>query len=132
MKLVRWAFKLAFPALGLLIALMLVGINDPTAPEASSSEPSEPPPSFEAVVPNPVPDDGPDIVFKWQDSEGSWHYADKPPSRGSWNALAVDPSSTRINAEPEIVTEPEWESPYAAPYSLSSGYFERMPNAATP
>ncbi|BES69599.1 hypothetical protein RE428_06170 [Marinobacter nanhaiticus D15-8W] len=131
MMLRRWAFRLAFPALGLLIVLMFVGIKDPV-PESTSTGKSEPPPSFEAVVPNPVPDDGPDIVFKWQDTDGSWHYADKPPSDGAWNALAIDPSGARLNAEPEVMTEPDWNSPYAAPYSLSSGNIDRMPNAATP
>lgn len=127
----RWAFRLAFPALGLLIVLMFVGITSPV-PETTSSSPEEAVPAFEGVVPNPVPDDGPDIVFKWQDTDGSWHYADKPPADGNWNALAIDPSSRRLNAEPEVMTEPDWKSPYSAPFSLSSGGFDRMPNAATP
>lgn len=126
----RWAFRLAFPALGLLIVLMFVGIKEPTPKTTSTT--TEPVPAFEGVVPNPVPDTGPDIVFKWQDTDGSWHYADKPPSDGNWNALAVDPAGSRLNAQPEVMAEPDWQSPYTAPYSLSAEGIRRSQNAATP
>ncbi|WP_322873898.1 MULTISPECIES: DUF4124 domain-containing protein [Marinobacter] len=128
----RWAFRLAFPALGLLIVLMFFGIKEPAPQTASTTEEPETAPSFEGVVPNPVPDDGPDIVFKWQDTDGSWHYADKPPTDRNWNALAVDPASTGVNGEPEVMTEPDWQSPYAAPFSLSADNIRQRQNAATP
>lgn len=76
----RWLIRLAFPALGLLVALMIFGVK---APDNPSSDPEQTPesttiPSFEALVPAPVTPPGPEIVFKWQDADGSWHYADQP------------------------------------------------------
>lgn len=124
----KWLIRLAFPALGVLLMLIFFGINEPkpsTNNSTAKAVPEKPAkadiPSFEGLVPSPVAIDGPDIVFKWQDHDGSWHYADKPPENGSWNALAIERQSkgrsgTR-RAEPN--PETDWQSPYSAPFSLA-------------
>ncbi|WP_345790099.1 DUF4124 domain-containing protein [Marinobacter caseinilyticus] len=122
---IRWLIRLAFPALGLLMVLIFFGINDPesmgSAPNASMpAEAAETMPSFEGLVPTPIPEDGPEIVFKWKDKEGSWHYADAPPAQGAWNALAVEPSAKKLSSPmPSSDPESDWQSPYTAPFSLS-------------
>lgn len=115
---IRWLIRLAFPALGVLLLLMIFGVN---TPENSAEPPPEKPqakiPAFEGLVPPPVPTEGPDIVFKWQDNRGHWHYADQPPSNGPWNALAIERAGEQASpasADPE----PDWEAPYKAPFSL--------------
>ncbi|MEX0605074.1 MAG: DUF4124 domain-containing protein [Marinobacter sp.] len=121
----KWLIRLAFPALGLLLALIFFGINDPEGPTKTSAKPpevAEPIPSFEGVVPTPVPQQkGPDIVFKWRDSDGSWHYADKPPAQGAWNALAVEPATQGLDASASYNgLDDDWSSPYAAPFALDT------------
>lgn len=125
--LMRWLIRLAFPALGLLVILIFFGINDPEMSAASTG--SETPaknetsevPAFEGLVSTPVEEDGPDIVFKWQDSDGSWHYADQPPENGPWNALAIEPSSRpSLSSLRQEADDEDWESPYTAPFSLDS------------
>lgn len=123
----RWLIRFAFPALGLLLLLMFFGINDPqTAPSTlSTSTDSEKReiPAFEGLVPSPVPDKGPSIIFKWQDSSGGWHYADSPPQQGQWNALAIEPSSgdsVSLSQPPQA----DWRAPYHAPFSLGFMEFE--------
>lgn len=120
--LMKWLIRLAFPALGVLVALMVFGLNDPasTAIEpAETEEASAEIPSFEGLVPSPVPTEGPDIVFKWQDSDGSWHYADTPPAQGPWNALAIERGGSKSARPPVADPETDWQSPYRAPFSLS-------------
>ncbi|MFO7994392.1 MAG: DUF4124 domain-containing protein [Marinobacter sp.] len=119
--LMKWLIRLAFPALGVLVALVFFGINDPTS---TSTEPAETEanvdiPSFEGLVPSPVPTEGPDIVFKWQDRDGSWHYADTPPPQGSWNALAIERAENKTLRPQDADPETDWQSPYRAPFSLS-------------
>ncbi len=115
----KWLIRISFPALGLLLMLIFFGLNDPEqVAESVAEETPEKIPAFEGLVPSPVPTDGPDIVFKWQDTEGNWHYADQPPSQGRWNTLAIeradtDPSRNRV-ADPEN----DWQSPYRAPFSM--------------
>lgn len=120
----KWLIRLAFPALGLLLALIFFGINDPEGPAKTSAQPpelAEPIPSFEGVVPTPMPKEGPDIVFKWQDSRGNWHYADKPPKQGAWNALAVEPANQDLDTSASYDSlDEDWSSPYAAPFSLET------------
>lgn len=119
----KWLIRLAFPALGVLLVLMFFGLNEPK-PKAVESTPKEETgteiPAFEGLVPSPIPVEGPDIVFKWQDSDGSWHYADQPPEDGPWNALAIERQS---NGDVPRSTEPDpetdWQSPYSAPFSLA-------------
>jgi hypothetical protein len=122
----RWLVRLAFPALGLLLALIFFGINDPggrVQPNLESMDGSFP--SFEGEVPLPLSTEGPAVVFKWQDTDGNWHYADQPPAQGSWDALALDSTSDSpflpITEENE---EKDLASPYSAPFSLDG---ERSP-----
>lgn len=114
----RWLIRLAFPALGLLLLLIFFGINDPqklvSSPSADSANKGIP--AFEGQVPSPIPDSGPSVIFKWQDSSGGWHYADSPPQRGQWNALTVKPSprsSSSLSQPPA-----DWQAPYHAPFSM--------------
>ncbi|MGM0570825.1 DUF4124 domain-containing protein [Marinobacter sp.] len=118
----RWLIRLAFPALGLLVALLIFGVK---APQNAGSDPEQTRestaiPSFEALVPAPVTPPGPEIVFKWQDAEGSWHYADKPPQSGSWNTLAIEPGQNTRMLDP-VPPDPAGEdltAPYSAPFAL--------------
>lgn len=117
----KWLIRLAFPALGVLVALMFFGLNDPaeTSSEPVETEADADIPSFERLVPSPVPTEGPDIVFKWQDSDGSWHYADKPPAQGPWNALAIERTDSKTLRPPNSDPATDWQSPYRAPFSLT-------------
>jgi hypothetical protein len=117
----KWLIRLAFPALGVLVALIFFGLNDPTetSPEPAETEANADIPAFEGLVPSPVPTEGPDIVFKWQDSDGSWHYADKPPEQGPWNALAIERTDSKTLRPPTSAPETDWQSPYRAPFSLT-------------
>lgn len=118
---IRWLIRLAFPALGLLMVLIFFGINDPHPVTESTPPPTESGiPSFEGMVPSPVPTEGPEIVFKWQDSDGSWHFADRPPESGAWNALAIEPSNNYAQPVTEQADpETDWQSPYQAPFALT-------------
>ncbi len=119
--LMKWLIRLAFPALGVLVVLMFFGLNDPaeTSSKPAETEANVDIPSFEGLVPSPVPTEGPDIVFKWQDSDGSWHYADKPPAQGPWNALAIERTDNKTLRPPASDPETDWQSPYRAPFSLA-------------
>lgn len=122
----RWLIRLAFPALAVLVGFIIYGVK---APNNSAGEPPElrrsnTIPSFEAVVPAPVAPKGPDIVFKWQDDDGSWHYADQPPAEGPWYTLAIEPGQDAQPVTPESPdpADDDLDSPYSAPFSLDSGY----------
>lgn len=116
---IKWLVRLSFPALGLLLLLMFFGLNDPDQASEPVAEEAQPEiPAFEGLVPSPIPTEGPDIVFKWQDTDGNWHYADQPPEQGPWNTLAIERADT--NRPPARVSNPEtdWQSPYSAPFYL--------------
>ncbi len=117
----KWLIRLAFPALGILLMLIFFGLKDPiepTAEEEPATATMENIPDFEGLVPPTVPTDGPDIVFKWQDRDGSWHYADSPPQSGHWNALAIERAEEPVRARPDPAND--WQSPYSAPFSMAS------------
>lgn len=119
----RWLIRLAFPALGLLIVLLFIGVKAPenTVKKETTSQQRVAPAisAFEAMVPAPATLDGPDIVFKWQDSDGGWHYADQPPANGHWNALAIEPGRSSLPLGPQETQEPpDLYSPYVAPFNL--------------
>lgn len=125
--LMRWLLRLAFPALGLLVMLIFFGINDPEISTASTGSPSPATddtsevPAFEGLVSTPVDEQGPDIIFKWQDRDGSWHYADQPPENRPWNALAIEPSNRpSLSSVRQESDDDDWESPYTAPFSLDT------------
>ena len=115
----KWLIRLSFPALGLLLLLIFFGLNDPeqvSEPVADEEQPEIP--AFEGLVPSPIPTEGPEIVFKWQDTDGNWHYADQPPKQGPWYTLAIErqDKASPLNRAPE--SETDWQSPYTAPFSL--------------
>ena len=113
--LMRWAFRLAFPALGLLIVLIMVGIREPE-PETANGTKDPAIPSFDGLIPEPLPEEGPEIVFKWRDRDGSWHFSDHPPATGPWDALAIDPRKLRLT--PAENQDADLSAPYYAPFSL--------------
>lgn len=116
----KWLIRLSFPALGLLLLLIFFGLGDPEkVSEPVKPEQAESIPSFEGLLPSPIPTEGPDIVFKWQDTDGNWHYADQPPAQGQWNALAIERPDPISRKPPTINPEDDWQSPYQAPYSLN-------------
>ncbi|MCM0614261.1 DUF4124 domain-containing protein [Marinobacter sediminum] len=115
----KWLIRLSFPALGLLLLLIVFGLNDPeqvSKPVADEKQPEIP--AFEGLVPSPIATEGPDIIFKWQDTEGNWHYADQPPEHGPWNTLAIERSERALQGERPSDPETDWQSPYSAPFSL--------------
>ena len=118
--LMKWLIRLAFPALGVLLLLIFFGLGEPmnTEPADHLDASEQKIPAFEGLVPSPIPTEGPDIVFKWQDSDGGWHYADSPPEKGQWNALAIEraDSSSRPGRSPDPASD--WQAPYTAPFSL--------------
>ncbi|HET8848904.1 MAG TPA: DUF4124 domain-containing protein [Marinobacter sp.] len=117
--LMKWLIRLAFPALGFLVLLIFFGLGDPEKISgASAGEEPEPIPAFEGLLPSPIPTEGPEIVFKWQDTDGNWHYADQPPTQGPWNALAIEqPHPPGNSVLPDVETD--WQTPYQAPFSLN-------------
>lgn len=120
--LMKWLIRLAFPALGVLLLLIFFGIGDPasTAPKSQHTGTTEPIPAFEGLVPSPIPTEGPDIVFKWQDNSGGWHYADSPPATGHWNALAIERADETMGSNPGANPASDWQSPYTAPFSMAA------------
>ena len=120
--LMKWLIRLAFPALGILVALIFFGLNDPAnAPsKGGNAETLGEIPAFEGLVPSPIATEGPEIVFKWQDTHGSWHYADSPPETGNWNALAIERADKAARPDANIDPANDWQSPYRAPFSLEA------------
>jgi hypothetical protein len=118
----KWLIRLAFPALGVLLVLIFFGIGDPTdtMPTQINSATTGKIPAFEELVPSPISTEGPEIIFRWQDHDGGWHYADLPPETGHWNALAIDRADEfkRPNANADPASD--WQSPYTAPFSLGN------------
>ncbi|WP_372965037.1 DUF4124 domain-containing protein [Marinobacter sp.] len=122
--LMKWLIRLSFPALGLLLLLMFFGLGTPeqvTAP--TPTQPAAPMPPFEDLLPSPIPSDGPEIVFKWQDTDGHWHYADQPPAQGPWNALAIERTEPAPKEGNSADPDNDWQSPYRAPFSLNGSPF---------
>lgn len=117
----KWLIRLAFPALGLLVLLIFFGLGDPEkVSEPAVQQQPEEIPTFEGLLPSPIPTDGPDIVFKWQDTDGNWHYADQPPAQGPWNALAIERPDASPGDKRRSDADNDWKSPYQAPFSLSN------------
>lgn len=118
----KWLVRLAFPALGVLLLLIVFGLNAPeqvVQPLAKESKPSDIP-AFETLVPDSVAVDTSDIVFKWQDTEGNWHYADQPPAQGSWNTLAIERPDKHPNRS-GAGSGADWQAPYSAPFNMGVG-----------
>lgn len=116
---IKWLVRLSFPALGFLLLLMFFGLNDPEqASKPIAKESQAEIPAFEGLVPSPVPTEGPDIVFKWKDTDGSWHYADQPPEQGPWNTLAIERADKQAPSSRASNSDTDWQSPYRAPFSL--------------
>ena len=117
---IKWLVRLSFPALGLLLLLIFFGLNDPEQVSEPVAEEAQPEiPAFEGLVPSPIPTNGPDIVFKWKDINGNWHYADQPPAQGQWNTLAIVRREQNRSPAPAGTPEADWQSPYSAPFSLA-------------
>jgi len=118
--LMKWLIRLSFPALGLLLLLIFFGLGEPgKVTELNTDQSEQKIPAFEGLLPAPVPTEGPVIVFKWQDTEGNWHYADEPPDHGPWNALAIERPREGFRSEPETDPREDLQSPYRAPFSLA-------------
>jgi hypothetical protein len=118
---IKWLIRISFPALGLLLLLIFFGISDPEQLTTSTTTDTEKPgsiPAFEGLVPSPIPTTGPDVVFKWQDTDGSWHYADQPPAHGPWNTLAIERPDKDPFGGRSTSPETDWQLPYSAPFSL--------------
>ncbi|HTN34993.1 MAG TPA: DUF4124 domain-containing protein [Marinobacter sp.] len=117
----KWLIRISFPALGLLLLLIFFGINDPEQISApgTDTEKSDKIPAFEGLVPSPITTTGPDIIFKWRDTNGNWHYADQPPEHGPWNALAIERTDKGLFQNQPTNPDTDWQSPYRAPFSLA-------------
>jgi len=115
----KWLIRLAFPALGLLLVLIFFGLGDPEQVSTPSfGGINSEIPAFERLIPAPISTDGPEIVFKWQDTEGNWHYADTPPAEGQWNALAIEGRDASRRQDLPGNPETDWQAPYRAPFTL--------------
>jgi hypothetical protein len=120
---IKWLVRLAFPALGVLLLLVMFGLGTPERVTQSLAKETQSVeiPAFETLVPEPVVIDSPDIIFKWKDTNGNWHYADQPPPRGPWNTLAIERPNplrgTASSAEPGV----DWRTPYSAPFDMGVG-----------
>jgi hypothetical protein len=120
--LMKWLIRLAFPALGVLMVLIFFGLGDATnpTPHHNNSTAVGDIPAFEGLVPSPIPTEGPEIVFKWQDHDGGWHYADSPPETGHWNALAIERADKSTSPSASADPTSDWQSPYSAPFSMDT------------
>lgn len=91
-----WALRLLFAGAVLLLLAtpwLLAQHDKQQAPQNL--------PSFESVVPPPLHAKGPQIVYKWQDDKGGWHYADRPPRNHVWKVITVSPDSNLMPAKPK-------------------------------
>ncbi|MFE8071188.1 DUF4124 domain-containing protein [Marinobacteraceae bacterium S3BR75-40.1] len=95
----KWTLRLLIPAL-LILALAL-----PFWLKKPNGEPVAELPSFESLVPAPVTDSGPDVFYKWQDAQGSWHYSDTPPENIQADAITVDPNTNLVPGHPVAAEE---------------------------
>lgn len=119
--LMKWLIRLAFPALGLLLMLIFFGLGGPQqVSEPTTDIEIQEIPAFEGLLPSPIETNGPEIVFKWQDTDGNWHYGDQPPAQGPWNALAIDQPSAVSRENQTDDPSDDWQAPYKAPFSLDS------------
>ena len=125
--LMKWLIRLSFPALGLLLLLIFFGLGDleQVSEPVRNAEAEAPLPPFEGLVPSPAPTNGPDIVFKWKDTDGHWHYADQPPAQGQWNALAIERNEAPSKNAPAANAGDDWQTPYSAPFSLNGPAYNR-------
>ena len=56
------------------------------------------PPAFESLVPMPRAEQGPTLVYKWQDADGTWHYGDAAPAGiAPETVILVSPGSDASN-----------------------------------
>ncbi|MCG7536977.1 DUF4124 domain-containing protein [Pseudoalteromonas sp. OOF1S-7] len=46
----------------------------------------------------PTPQQKPSKIYKWQDTQGNWHYSDRPNARGQSEEMTLDPSKITIMA----------------------------------
>lgn len=63
------------------------------------------PPAFESLVPAPVFEPGPEVVFKWQDPSGTWHYGDTSPEEQIPTVLSLSSPDPVYVAPPGPLTE---------------------------
>lgn len=68
-----------------------------------------------SIAPSPAGDEDAITVYKWQDAEGNWHYADTPPPGSGAQAVKVGP--------PTVAPEP----PAAGDPAEEKGLFSRLP-----
>ena len=120
---IKWLVRLAFPALGVLVLLIVFGLGTPeqaAQPLAKETTPAEIP-AFETLVPEALAIELPDIIFKWQDTDGNWHYADQPPPQGSWNTLAIERPNLHRGSAGNTESAADWSAPYSAPFNMGVG-----------
>ena len=101
----KWLLRLIFILVVALLAYM------PALFQKKKNESTATPlPSFESVVPPPIKDGGPHVVYKWQEN-GVWHYADKPPANHAWEPLTVNPDTNLIPAPKNAEKNPAAPAP---------------------
>ena len=121
---IKWLVRLAFPALGALVLMIVFGLGTPeqqaAKPLAKETKPTDIP-AFETLVPDSVVIESPDIIFKWQDTDGNWHYADQPPPQGPWNTLAIERPTQSRGSAGNAESGADWQAPYTAPFNMGVG-----------
>ncbi|MEO1581818.1 MAG: DUF4124 domain-containing protein [Pseudomonadota bacterium] len=53
------------------------------------------------AVPEPLKDTTVE-VYKWQDTNGQWHYGEAPPDSGEFNLMEIDTSINAVEVEPPV------------------------------
>ncbi len=92
----KWAIRLLFAG-----AVILLLATPWLLAKHNESRAAQDMPSFESVVPPPLHEKGPQVVYKWQDSKGVWHYADQPPANHAWKAITVAPGNNVMPTTPK-------------------------------
>lgn len=86
--------KLPLLLVGLALLALTTYVFWPRSP--ASPEQALDAPAFESLVPPPLFQSEPNVVFKWQDSSGAWHYGDTPPAEGIPRAINLSPPAPQL------------------------------------
>ncbi|WP_097462066.1 hypothetical protein [Mangrovitalea sediminis] len=101
----KWLLRLLF-----ILAVALLAYMPALFQKKKNESTATPLPSFESVVPPPIRDGGPHVVYKWQEN-GVWHYADKPPANHDWEPLTVNPDTNLIPSPKDAGKNPGTPAP---------------------
>ena len=92
-------WQLTSSLLAVIAAASLFAFGDAPSSSATTNSTTEVrPPAFESLVPMPRAEQGPTLVYKWQDADGTWHYGDAAPAGiAPETVILVSPGSDASN-----------------------------------